>query len=212
MLMAGSGIILVLYVVAHMIGNLKIYLGASPLNVYADWLRRMGEPAAPRTVVLWIARAVLAAAFVIHVVTAVALGRRSRAARRIRYSHPGRVQADVAATTMRWGGLALAGFVVFHLSHFSWGWIHPGYSFVRGDVYHNMVQGFRVWPITAVYLAAMVALGLHIYHGTWSIFQTFGVNRARVSVWVRRVALGVAVIVVVGNCSIPIAILTRAVS
>jgi succinate dehydrogenase / fumarate reductase cytochrome b subunit len=204
-------VILVLYVVAHMIGNLKVYLGAGPLNDYADFLRRMGEPVFPRSLVLWCLRAVVIAAFAVHIVTAVQLSLQSRAARRVRYVHPDRVQADPASTTMRWGGVAVALFVVFHLAHFTWGWVHPGYTFVRGDVYQNVVQGFNVWWITAIYLAAMVALALHIYHGTWSIFQTFGVDNLRWNLVVRRLAAFVAAIVFIGNCSIPIAVIAGAV-
>ncbi len=207
LLMAGSGVVLVLFVLAHEIGNLKVYLGAAEINRYGEGLRTLAEPIFPRTWVLWGVRIVLIAAFAVHVVTAVVLTRRSRAARVHRYVRPGRVQADPAASTMRWGGVALALFVVFHLAHFTWGWLHPGYTYVRGDVYHNLVEGFQVWWITAVYLVAMVALALHIYHGTWSIFQTFGVNNRRWDRRIRRGATAVAVFVLVGNCSIPIAVL-----
>lgn len=207
-LMAGSGVILVLFVLGHEFGNLKVYLGATAINRYGEGLRTLAEPLFPRTFVLWCVRLVIIAAFAVHVVTAVVLTRRSRRARVQRYAHPDRVQADVASTTMRWGGLAIALFVVFHLAHFTWGWLHPGYAYVRGDVYHNMVKGFDVWWITVLYLAAMVALALHIYHGTWSIFQTFGVNNRRWDRRIRRGATAVALIVLIGNCSIPIAVLT----
>jgi succinate dehydrogenase / fumarate reductase cytochrome b subunit len=210
-LMAGSGVILVLFVLVHMLGNLKVYLGATELNRYADGLRTLGQPIFPRTWLLWIVRAVLIAAFAVHIVCAVQLARQSRAARRTRYVHPDHVQADYAAVTMRWGGLALALFVVFHLAHFTWGWLHPGYTYVRGDVYHNLAAGFNVWWITAIYLFAMIALGLHIYHGTWSIFQTFGANSRRWDRLIRRSAGAVAFIVVAGNSSIPIAVLAGAV-
>jgi succinate dehydrogenase / fumarate reductase cytochrome b subunit len=210
-LMAASGVVLVLFVIAHMIGNLKVFLGANELNRYAEGLRTLAEPIFPRTYVLWLIRIVLIAAFVVHVVTAVQLTRWSRAARQVRYVHPDHVQADYAATTMRWGGLALLLFLFFHLANFTWGWLHPGYTYIRPDVYHNVVQGFRVWWITALYILAMIALGLHIYHGTWSIFQTFGVNNQRWDGVVRRSATGLAALIVVGNCSMPLAVLTHAV-
>lgn len=210
-LMAASGVILVGFVIVHMLGNLKVYLGATEINRYGEGLRTLGEPIFPRTLLLWIVRSVLIVAFTVHIVCAVQLARQSRAARRTRYVHPGTVQADYAARTMRWGGLALALFIVFHLAHFTWGWIHPGYAYVRGDVYNNLTLGFKVWWISAVYIFAMVALGLHIYHGTWSIFQTFGVNNQRWDRLVRRTAGAVAAIVVIGNCSIPIAVLSGAV-
>lgn len=212
LLMAGSGVILVGFVIAHMIGNLKVYLGSSEINAYGEGLRTLAEPIFPRTMLLWLIRGVLIAAFVVHVSAAIMLGLRSRAARQTRYAHPGRVQADPAASTMRWGGLFLALFVIFHLAHYTWGWIHPGYTYVRGDVYHNMVEGFSVWWISAIYIVAMIALALHIYHGTWSIFQTFGVNNTRWDRRIRRTATTVALVVAVGNISIPVAVLANAVS
>ena len=210
-LMAGSGVLLLGFVIFHMLGNLKIYLGAGEINRYGEGLRTLGEPIFPRTLLLWLVRAVLIAAFAVHIVTAVQLARQSRAARQTRYVHPDTVQADYAARTMRWGGLTIALFLVFHLAHFTWGWIHPGYTYVRGDVYGNVTQGFDIWWITAIYIFAMIALGLHIYHGTWSIFQTFGVNSRRWDRFIRRSAATVATFVVVGNCSIPIAVLAGAV-
>ncbi|HWW52576.1 MAG TPA: succinate dehydrogenase cytochrome b subunit [Acidimicrobiales bacterium] len=210
-LMAGSGVILLGFVIFHMLGNLKIYLGRTAINKYADGLRTLGEPIFPRTLLLWLVRVVLIAAFAVHVVTAVQLARQSRAARQTRYVHPDTVQADYAARTMRWGGLTIGLFVIFHLAHFTWGWVHPGYTYVRGQVYGNVAAAFNVWWITAIYLFAMIALGLHIYHGTWSIFQTFGVNNRRWDRIVRRGATAVAAIVVIGNSSIPIAVLAGAV-
>jgi succinate dehydrogenase / fumarate reductase, cytochrome b subunit len=211
LLMAGSGVILVGFIVFHMLGNLKVFLGAAQINRYGDGLRTLGEPILPRTYLLWLVRVVLIAAFAIHVVTAIQLGVQSRAARTTRYARTDTVQADYAAKTMRWGGLTILLFLFFHLAHFTWGWLHPGYTYVRGDVYDNVVQGFKVWWISVVYLLAMIALGLHIYHGTWSIFQTFGINNRRWDRAIRRGATTVASVVVIGNSSIPIAVLAGAV-
>jgi len=211
LLMAGSGVVLLGFIVAHEVGNLKVYLGASEINRYGEGLRTLAEPIFPRTFVLWAIRTVLIAAFAVHVVTSIQLSLQNRSARQQRYSHPARVRADPAASTMRWGGLAILLFLFFHLAHFTWGWVHPGYTYVRGDVYHNMVQGFDVWWISGVYIAAMVALGLHIYHGAWSIFQTFGVNNRRWDRRIRRAATALAAFVVVGNVSIPVAVLAGAV-
>jgi len=210
-LMAGSGVLLLGFVIFHMLGNLKVYLGETEINRYGEGLRTLGEPIFPRTLLLWLVRSVLIAAFAVHIVTAIQLARQSRAARQTRYVHPDTVQADYAARTMRWGGLTIALFLVFHLAHLTWGWIHPGYTYVRGDVYDNLVQGFNIWWITAIYIFAMIALGLHIYHGTWSIFQTFGVNSRRWDRFIRRSAATVATFVVVGNVSIPVAVLAGAV-
>jgi succinate dehydrogenase / fumarate reductase, cytochrome b subunit len=212
LLVAGSGVILILFIIGHEIGNLKIYLGVHEINRYADGLRTLAEPLLPRTWLLWGIRGVLIVAFVVHIVTAVQLSLKSRAARRTRYVHPNRVQADPAASTMRWGGLAILLFLVFHLANLTWGWVHPGFTYVRGDVYENMVHSFNVWWISLIYILAMVALALHIYHGTWSVFQTFGVNNKR---WDKRVRVGstvVALFVLIGNISIPAMVLVGAVT
>ena len=211
LLMAGSGVILVGFIVAHEVVNLKVYLGAWEIDRYGEGLRTLAEPIFPRTFLLWAIRVVLIAAFTVHVVTSVELSLQSRSARRRRYPHPARVQADPAASTMRWGGIAILLFLFFHLAQFTWGWLHPGYRYVRGDVYHNMVKGFDVWWVSGLYIAAMVALGLHIYHGAWSIFQTFGVNNRRWDRRIRQAATALAAVVVVGNVSIPIAVLAGAV-
>jgi len=206
LLMAGSGVVLLGFIIFHELGNLKVYLGLKEFNGYAAGLRTLGEPIFPRTYLLWGARIILYSAFVVHIITAIQLSRQSRAARKTRYEHPGRVQANPASSTMRWGGLALLLFLIFHLAMFTWGWIHPGYTFVRGHAYQNLVSGFGIWWIDVIYLVAMVALSLHIFHGTWSIFQTFGVNDKRWDRRVRAAATGLALFVLVGNCSIPIAV------
>jgi succinate dehydrogenase / fumarate reductase cytochrome b subunit len=211
-IMAASGLILLGFVIVHMLGNLHTFQGAHPLDDYADGLRRLGEPILPRSLLLWIVRVVLSAAFVAHVYYAIELSVKSRRARQNRYVHPDHVQADVPAVTMRWGGVAIGLFVIFHLANYTWGWIHPNYTFVRGAVYHNTVGNFDVWWITAIYLAAMVALCLHIYHGAWSMFQTFGLNNRRWDTVIRRGAGAVAVVVFLGFISVPVAVLAGLVS
>jgi succinate dehydrogenase / fumarate reductase cytochrome b subunit len=211
-IMAASGLVLVLYVIGHMIGNLKAFLSAKELNAYAEFLRRMGEPIFPHSVLLWITRVIVGTAFVVHVYLAIDLSLRSRQARRQRYVHPDRVQANPAPFTMRWGGVALGLFVVFHLAHFTWGWIHPDYTYRRGAVYQNVVGSFNVWWLVVIYVAAMVALCLHLYHGTWSMFQTFGVNNRRWDPIVRRTAATVATVVFVGFISVPIGVLAGVIS
>jgi succinate dehydrogenase / fumarate reductase cytochrome b subunit len=211
-LMAATGVVLLGFVVAHMLGNLHAFQGVHPLDNYGDFLRRMGEPLAPRSFILWIVRVVVYPSFILHVYLAIDLSLQSRRARQIRYVHPDRVQADLPSVTMRWGGVALGLFVLFHLANFTWGWVHPGFTFVRGGVYHNVVGNFKVWWISTIYLAAMVALCLHIYHGGWSIFQTFGVNNRRWDAVVRRTAAAVAMVVFVGYSSVPIGVLAGIIS
>jgi succinate dehydrogenase / fumarate reductase, cytochrome b subunit len=211
-IMAASGLVLLLYVIGHMIGNLKAFLSAKELNAYAEFLRRMGEPIFPHTVLLWIIRVAVAAAFVLHVYFAIDLSLRSSRARKVRYAHADRVQSNPAPVTMRWGGLAIALFVVFHLAHFTWGWIHPSYRYQRGAVYQNVVGSFNVWWLVVIYVAALAALCLHLYHGTWSMFQTFGVNSRRWDAIIRRTAGTVAIVVFLGFIAVPIGVFVGAIS
>lgn len=207
MLVAGSGIIGLLYVFAHMVGNLHVFQGPKQLDSYSDYLRRMGEPIFPRSFILWCIRIVVLLALIVHVYFTVQLARRSRASRRNRYGHPSTVQASYASRTMRWGGAFLFLFIVFHLMDLSWGTAQT--AFVRGAVYHNVVTGFRHWVVSLVYLAAMVALALHIYHGTWSVSQTLGIDQARWRRPVRRLAVGAAVVIPGGFAVVPLAVLVR---
>lgn len=211
MLMAGSGLVILLWLIGHMLGNLKVWLSQREFDSYAAFLRRLGEPIFPHSVVLWLIRVVLTAAFVVHVYLAIDLSARNRRARQVRYVRTAKVQADVPAVTMRWGGLALGLFVIFHLANFTWGWIHPGYRFVRGSVYANVVGNFDQWWLVVIYVAAMVALALHVYHGTWSIFQTFGVNSRRWDRLIRRSAGTVAVVMFMGFISVPVGVLVGAI-
>jgi len=205
-LVAATGAVGVLFVLAHMAGNLHAFQGPRQLNHYSEYLRTLGEPLLPRSALLWVLRVVLVVAVTLHIGLTAELALQSRSARPIRYVHTGVVQASYASRTMRWGGVALLAFIVFHLIDLSWG-VHPHY--VRGDVYRNVVTGFRRWPVTAVYLAAMGALGMHLYHGTWSVFQTLGANGARWDRAIRRGAVSLALLVGVGYATVPVAVLAH---
>jgi succinate dehydrogenase / fumarate reductase cytochrome b subunit len=206
MLMALSGIVLVGFVLANMVGNLKIFLGRTELDRYAAGLRTLGEPIFPEGSLLWALRTITFTAFVVHIVCAIQLSLRSRRARRIRYERTDHVAADFPAVTMRWGGVFIALFVVFHLAHFTWGTIHPGYTYVRGHVYDNVVGSFKQWWMTLIYVAMMVALALHLFHGTWSMFQTMGWNNRRWNATVRRATAALSIIIFLGFVSVPIAV------
>ncbi len=210
--MALSGLFILVWIIGHMVGNLKVWLSQSEFDAYAEWLRRLGEPLFPHTVLLWIIRVLLTVAFVVHIWLAIDLSLRSRRARQLRYQRVNYVQADIPAVTMRWGGVAIGLFVVFHLANFTWGWLHPGYTYIRGGVYHNVVGNFDQWWLVVIYVAAMIALGLHIYHGSWSIFQTFGINNRRWDLLIRRSATIVAIVVVLGFVSVPLGVLTGAIN
>ena len=201
-LMAASGLLLVGFVLGHMAGNFKLFLGAEKFNHYAEWLREMGSPLLPHGGALWIARIVLLAAVLVHIHSAWSLTRLNRKARLKKYHTLTAQQATYASRTMRWGGVILLLFVLYHLAHFTWGlsWAHP--DFQPGNPYHNLVAGFRVPWVVALYSAAQLALGFHLFHGFWSAFQTLGWDHKLISSWRRPVALAIAVIVTLGNLTL----------
>lgn len=203
--MAATGIVLLGYVLFHMIGNLHVYEGPHRINEYGEGLRTVGEPLVGRTQLLWAARSVLILSFVFHIHSAYGLTRINQAARAGGYAHPrDYVAANFASRTMRWTGVIVGLFVVFHLFDLTWGSANPG--FVRGDIYRNMVASFERVPVAGAYVVANLALGLHIYHGAWSMFQSLGVNHPRFNHLRRIFAAAFALVVTVGNLSFPIAV------
>jgi succinate dehydrogenase / fumarate reductase, cytochrome b subunit len=204
--MAVSGVILIGFVVGHMIGNLKVYMGADAFNHYAEGLRAFGAPFFGNNQALWLIRAVLLAAVLIHIIAATQLTLHSRRARAVGYrKYDNDLVFSYASRTMVWGGIIILAFIVFHLLHLTTGDAHP--DFVHGDAYHNFVTGFRSLPVSLAYIAAMIPLGFHLYHGFWSMLQTLGARSASHDAVRRNVAAGLAVIVVLGNISFPVAVL-----
>jgi succinate dehydrogenase / fumarate reductase, cytochrome b subunit len=209
--MALSGIALLGYVLAHMIGNLKLYLGSEHLNEYAEWLRTLGEPVFPRTVLLWGMRIGLLAAFVLHIVAAAQLTRMNLRARPVRYQAPrDYVAANFASRTMRWTGVIIALFVIFHLMDLTWGQANP--DFVRGDPFDNVIASFERVPVAIIYIIANLALAFHIFHGAWSMFQSLGWNNPRFNSWRRSFAIAFAVVIAIGNISMPLLVVTGVVT
>jgi succinate dehydrogenase / fumarate reductase cytochrome b subunit len=209
--MAVTGIMLLGFVLAHMIGNLKLYLGEAPMNHYAEWLRNLGEPALPRTVLLWIMRVGLIGAFVLHIVSAAQLTRMNRRARPVRYQSPrDYVAADFASRTMRWTGVIVGLYLIFHLMDLTWGTANP--DFVRGDTYQNLVHSFQRVPVAIVYILANIALAVHIYHGAWSMFQSLGINNPKWNDARRKFAVGFALLIGVANVSFPVMVVTHVVT
>jgi succinate dehydrogenase / fumarate reductase, cytochrome b subunit len=203
--MALSGIVLMAFVLAHMVGNLKLYFGAGSLDAYSAWLRTAGEPALPKETLLYAERVILLAALAIHLHAAYVLTLMNRRARPESYrSKRDYVAADFASRTMRWTGVIVLLFVAFHLLDLTWGTANP--DFIPSDPYHNVLESFRRWPVALVYVAANVALALHLYHGAWSLFQSMGWSPG--NVWRRRFAVAFMVVVAGGNISFPIAVLT----
>ena len=205
--MAVTGIMLLGFVLVHMVGNLKIYLGAGPLDHYAEWLRTLGEPALPRTVLLWIMRVGLIGAFFLHIVSAAQLTRMNHRARPVKYQSPrDYAAANFASRTMRWTGVIVALYLIFHLMDLTWGNANPKY--VRGETYENVIHSFQRVPVAVVYILANVALAIHIFHGAWSMFQSLGLNNPKWNRARRSFAIGFATIIGVANISFPLMVVT----
>ena len=209
--MAITGVVGLGYVFAHMVGNLKIYLGPESIDHYGHFLREsLLVPLLPAHVALWILRLVLIAALVLHVHASYSLTVMNRNARATRYAGPRDfVVADFAARTMRWTGVIVLLFIGFHLADITWGAqpVAPE-TWERGAVYANTVASFQRPAVSIFYLLANLALGVHLYHGVWSLFQSLGINNRRFNHWRRGLAVGFTVIVIGGNLTFPIAVMT----
>jgi succinate dehydrogenase / fumarate reductase cytochrome b subunit len=200
-IVALSGLVLFGFVIAHMLGNLRVFLGPEALNGYAKSLREFPG-------LLWTARAILLVAVVAHIVASLSLVKQASDARPIGYRERRDVVTNYAARTMKWSGPLLALFIVYHLAHFTWPGVAMGdYQHDPHDVYANVINGFRVPWVAAIYLVAQCLLGLHLYHGAWSLFQTLGLNHPRYNSLRQRLPRLVAVGVVLGNLAMPLAVL-----
>lgn len=200
-----SGIVLLGYVLVHMIGNLHVYEGPVQINSYAEALRDLGGELVPRTLVLWVLRVGLIAAFVLHIHAAWSLTVLNRRARPVGYQGPrDYVVANFASRTMRWTGVIVGLFVLFHLADLTWGSANPDY--VRGDVYHNVVASLSRLPVAVIYIVANAALAVHIFHGAWSLFQSLGWNNPRFNHWRVWFARGFAAVIFIGNVSFPVSV------
>lgn len=206
-IMAVTGIILMGFVFGHMIGNLKMYQGAHALNVYGEFLRELLYPLLPRTLTLWLIRCVLIAAFTLHIVSAASLTMMNRRAQAGGYNTSRDYQAaNAASRSMRWTGVIILAYLFFHLADYTWGWVNP--DFVRGDVYRNVQASLTNAPVAAIYIVANVALGIHLWHGAWSMFQSLGLNNPKYNSWRRNFAIGFAAIVTIGNLSFPLSVVS----
>jgi len=206
--MAVTGVVLVGFVVGHMVGNLKIFLGADAIDRYAVFLRTMGEPLFPYSALLWAVRIVLLTCVALHITAAVQLSRMSWAARPKNYEVKRSIATTFAARTARWSGAILIAFIVFHLLHLTAGRVgfRPG-EFQHLAVYHNVVAGLSLWYVSAFYVVAMACLCLHLDHGVWSMLQTLGWNDARRTPLLRASSRGAALVVFLGFVSVPVAVL-----
>lgn len=204
--MAVTGAVMVAFLLLHMLGNLKIFLGKESFNDYADALRTLLEPILPYRTVLTIIEAVLVASVVLHVWAAISLTRQARKARPVKYVAKKSQASGYSTHILRWGGVTIALFLVWHLLDLSFGVVNPkGYDAAPAD---RMVAGFEPsrWWVTLIYIAAVIMVGLHLRHGIWSVFQTVGwANRTRYKALKATAAL-VSAVLVLGFLAPPLAV------
>ena len=205
--MAASGAILVLYLIAHMYGNLKVFSGQAAFDGYAHSLRELGYPLLPESGFLWLFRIVLLASILIHIYSAAVLTIRARRAREQRYVVKKRVQRTYASYTMRWGGVLIALFVIFHILHLTTNNIAPGGK--SDSTCERLYNGFQpeFWYVTLFYVLAVIAVGFHLRHGIWSGAATLGVNKAGRQGRINAVAVAIALVVTVGFLLPPLAVI-----
>jgi succinate dehydrogenase / fumarate reductase, cytochrome b subunit len=208
--MGVTGVMLIGFVIMHMVGNLQVFLGPETLNAYGKMLHDLGG-------LLWVARFGLIGAVVLHIASGLRLASLNKAARPVRYVHETTVQASFASRYMKMSGLVVLAFVVYHLLHFTLGGATPDHTSLMTklsdgtdvkDIYKMVVLGFQQPAVSAAYIIAMVLLGLHLNHGATSLFQSLGLRNVKYNTLIDKVGPALSIFVVVGNCSMPIAILT----
>jgi succinate dehydrogenase / fumarate reductase cytochrome b subunit len=197
--MGVTGLIGIGFVIIHSLGNLLVFRGPAAINSYSHFLKSTGE-------LLWALRIVLIVSVVLHVIAAIQLTRQSRAARPIGYTKRETQVATISSRTMRWGGALLLIFIVLHILHFTTGTIRPAGVFTGQDVYANVVTSFRIWWVALFYVVAMVALGLHLFHGAWSSMRSIGVSPPSPQPLHKKLSLLVAAFVWAAFTAVPVAV------
>lgn len=210
LIVAVTGVVLVVYVILHVLGNLKTLQGnggsgIAPVDTYAEWLRTVGKPVIPRDGVLWLVRLILISAFVVHIVGVAQLVKRNRDARPEGHRHARRIGRSFSAQTMAWTGVLLLAFIVFHILQFTTLTIHPT-PLDDGTVYANLYDAFQQLWIVVLYVVGVILLGFHLRHGLWSVLQTHGYDAPNRNPSLRRGATTTAVLITVGFAAIPIVI------
>jgi succinate dehydrogenase / fumarate reductase cytochrome b subunit len=207
LLMAVSGLVFVVFVLVHMYGNLKAFSGHDAYDDYAHHLRTFGEPMLPYGGMLWVLRVVLVVSLLVHVISAVMLWRRAKRARTTRYVMKKNKHSTYASHLMRWGGVTLLLFIIWHLLNFSIGKVNVSGG-PTNDPYNLLVDSFQTWWLTLIYLVAMAMLGAHLHHGIWSSMQTLGfTNSERQRTTAKRVGLVLALVITIGFSLVPVFIL-----
>jgi succinate dehydrogenase / fumarate reductase cytochrome b subunit len=202
-IMAITGLVMLAYLIIHVLANLLVFQGPGNINAYSAFLHGTGGA-------LWVARLVLLMALVLHIVAAVQLSGRDLAARPVSYAAGRKPQVSTwASRSLRWGGALILLFLVYHILHFTVGTAHPG--FVEGNPYHNVMTGFRNPIVVVVYLVAMAAVGLHLYHGIWSSGRSLGMSPPSPNPLRRTVAMALALVIWLGFTIIPIAVYAGAI-
>ena len=227
-LMAVSGLLLFGFIIGHMAGNLKVLQGCEPatgesyvaglsvdgqvcaMDTYAVFLKELGYPAIPKMSFLWAFRIALLGAIAVHAVSAFQLWSRSRKARPTGYREEQNISFSYASRTMRWGGVIVLLYVVYHLLHFTTGTVHS--DFIKGGVHHNYIVGFQSPLILAVYAIANAALCAHLFHGLWSATQTLGANHPKYNHFRRPIASATAIAIFVGFMTPPVLVFAGIVS
>ncbi|MEO3782419.1 succinate dehydrogenase cytochrome b subunit [Actinocorallia sp. B10E7] len=205
-IMAVTGGLMVLFIIGHMLGNLKIFFGLEEFNGYAAWLRTIGEPALHEGWYLWIQRVGLLVVIFLHFSSAAELTARAKRARPVKYQHRAKVNGSYAARTMRWGGVIILLFLVWHILDLTVGTVNP--NGVHGEAYQNVVAGFAPdrWWVTAFYAAAVIALGFHLRHGLVSAVQTLGLKNPKREIPLNLFATAVSLLIVVGFLVVPFSV------
>jgi succinate dehydrogenase / fumarate reductase, cytochrome b subunit len=204
--MALTGLMFVAFLLVHMAGNLKVFFGPDDFNHYASWLRTIGEPVLHSSWYLWIQRAALIVGLVLHITAAVQLSKRDNRARPVRYVHGQRPQATFATRTMRWGGVILALFIVWHILDLTLGVTNQDYRV--DQPYHNITADFQVWWVNVIYIVALLMLGLHINHGFWSAAQTLGITSPARDKMLKTIGSILAVVITGGFVMVPLGVMT----
>ena len=207
--MAFSGLIVLGFVLGHMLRNLQIFLGQEALNSYAELLHNT-------PLLLWGTRIVVGLSIVAHIASGIRLSLLNQQARPQRYAQKAYVRATIGSRSMRLSALVLFAFIVYHLLHFTLGVTHPDHKALvdaagRPDVYSMVVLGFKQPVVAISYIVAMLLLGLHLSHGASSMFQSLGMHHKKYNGFLNAIGPVLATVIVVGNCSMPLAVLFGAI-
>jgi len=202
--MAASGAALLAFIIGHLLGNLKIFLGPESLNSYSAFLKSLGE-------LLWVARIGLMIMVIIHIWTATVLTLENRAARPVAYANKDYIEASYASRTMHWSGIIVLFYIVYHLLHFTFLKIHPEFGHFtdaqgRHDVYRMVVSSFQQPGIALFYIVANLLLGTHLSHGIYSMFQSLGFVSEAPRPKLQAAAYVVGYGIFLGYASIPLSV------